>query len=70
MCECNKTINEKLASKNLNTVIYEPLTLSDDLTLGSKRVNIETIKANKNLRKKPTKVFASFCPFCGERYAS
>lgn len=69
MCECVKTINKKLDEKGLNTVIDVPFQLNSDLsTASTQRVSIVTAKKDRSVRKRPTSVFASYCPFCGEKY--
>ena len=63
MCECIKTVNDNLSSANINTRIKVPFTMGDV----SKCV-VATEKEDSNNRKKPKTIFASFCPFCGEKY--
>ena len=63
MCECIKNINKKLLDANLNTKLKTPFTMSD-----TSKCVVGTEKADINTRKKPTTVFASFCPFCGVEY--
>ncbi len=70
MCECIKTINEQLAEQNRNTVIDVPLQLSKDMQLGPPKTIVGTAKADANVRKRPVTVFASYCPFCGEKCAA
>ena len=65
MCNCIQAVNNELAKHKANTEIYVPFTLSK-IT----RVCIETEKIDGNKRGKPMKVFASFCPFCGQKYAA
>jgi len=65
MCNCIQAVNNELAERKANTEIHVPFTLSK-IT----RVCIETEKVDGNKRGKPMKVFASFCPFCGQEYAA
>ena len=64
MCDCIKNVSEKL--KEHNTALKLPLLLDG----GPDRVLIETQKADSKNRKKPMNLFASFCPFCGEKYTA
>ncbi len=59
MCDCVKKTNALLAQYNTRLVL--PM-------IGPQRVLIETTKADNQKRGKPASMFASFCPFCGERY--
>jgi hypothetical protein len=61
-------MNQKMKERNLNTVIDVPYILSSDLSDCPNTVKIVTVKAEKAVRKSPVSVFASFCPFCGEKY--
>jgi hypothetical protein len=58
-CDCIKSVNEKLAFHNSRINI--PL-------FGPKLPFIETIKLDEKKRGKPTKMFATFCPFCGTKF--
>lgn len=64
MCNCIQTVNDELAKLKANTEIFVPLTLSK-IT----RVCIETQKIDDKKRGKTMRVFASFCPFCGQDYS-
>jgi hypothetical protein len=63
MCDCIKQVNDLLATKN--TRLSQAYNLS-----GSKNplLMIKTEKLDDSKRQKPVKMFASFCPFCGEEY--
>ena len=64
MCECVKTINEKL--KPLNGRLAYGFTINCELSkMEVSDIIIETEKINSR-GKKPPIVLASFCPFCGE----
>lgn len=64
MCDCITSVNAQLAPHNTKIVvpmwalsgIYTPF--------------IETAKLDTKQRGKAKALFASFCPFCGERYPS
>lgn len=61
MCDCINTTNKLLAEQN-STLVY---------TIFGKppRVVIETAKILPKVRGRPPAMLASFCPFCGEKYA-
>jgi hypothetical protein len=59
MCECIKTANKFLAEHN--TKIEMPW-------LGPQRPFVLTMKLDDKKRGKPQMMFASCCPFCGEKY--
>lgn len=64
MCECLDKVNALLAEQNA-----ELLT-----TMGfggaPRRAVIETVKVESKKRGKSPRMLASFCPFCGEKYAA
>lgn len=59
MCDCMDTVNVKLAEHN--TKIELPW-------FGPQLPRIITMKADQKKRGKPMGIFATFCPFCGEKY--
>lgn len=62
ICDCVKLINADLAKRELpNTMIETPL-------FGPQITFVLTCKRHENVRSKPKRVFASYCPFCGEKY--
>lgn len=69
MCECNAKMNALLDARGSNTVISEPLLIrKESLALSSGPVTIVTTKKDSGKRQKPITVFASYCPFCGDKY--
>lgn len=58
-CDCIKDVDEHLSSHN--TKIELPM-------FGLQRPFITTRKLDEKKRGKPMFIFASFCPFCGEKY--
>ena len=64
MCNCIERVNKELEERNLNMEIDVPFTLSK-----IERVCVQVSKINPK-GKKPVRLFASFCPFCGEDYAA
>jgi hypothetical protein len=59
MCDCIQDVNKFLAEHN--TKIELPW-------FGPQRPFVQTIKLHERPRSKPKLMFASFCPFCGEKY--
>jgi len=60
MCNCISEVNKMLAERNAQLVI--PI-------FGPQRPFVETDKIETKKRGKPPRMFATFCPFCGEKYA-
>ena len=66
MCDCVEKLNEKL--KERNTKISVSLSWSAENGIGSlANPIIVTEKADNANRKKPVRLLASYCPFCGEK---
>lgn len=61
MCTCIETVDADLAGRGLNTRVETPL-------FGPARALVRTLKADDHKRQKPAVLFATCCPFCGERY--
>lgn len=72
MCECIKQINDNFkSSKNIvaqNTKIGHVHRFELTENNNTESVMIVTEKINPQLRIKPITLFASYCPFCGEKY--
>lgn len=70
MCNCIKDTNKVLEERGLNTRLDIPIMFNrGNGNLGSSpQVLIKTKKADTTKREKPIKLFASYCPFCGEKY--
>jgi hypothetical protein len=62
MCDCIKTANEHLAQ--FNTKIELPFWTRS----GARAPFVLTMKIDPKKRGKPKMMFASCCPFCGEKY--
>lgn len=62
MCDCITTANEFLAEHN--TKIELPMWTSS----GKRTPFVQTVKLDDKKRGKPKMIFASCCPFCGERF--
>lgn len=63
MCDCIKTINADLKTEGQCV---------DATMFGESKATTMLIRTDKwvheNRRKKPSRIIASFCPFCGEKY--
>lgn len=65
MCDCMTTMDEQLKGQPsaANTMLVFNL-------MGPARAVVATCKRREKDRQKPVYVMASYCPFCGERYAA
>jgi hypothetical protein len=61
MCDCIEKANAHLAQHN--TKIMFPM-------IGPQLPFVETIKIDSKKRGLPVKMFASYCPFCGDKLDS
>lgn len=69
MCDCIQKINELLKEGNMNSVLDVPVMVSSKTReLRATCVCVSTIKDDPRKRGKPKRVFAIYCPFCGEKY--
>jgi hypothetical protein len=67
MCNCIDLINQQL--KDRNTRIYTPIFWDPKENLYSKQAAlIVTEKIDSHKRGQPSRLIASFCPFCGKPY--
>lgn len=65
MCECVKNVNEMLAERNTRlkeALVMRPVKGKDYLFIETEQIETGRGKA------KATSMFASFCPFCGEKH--
>jgi hypothetical protein len=62
LCDCVKLSNEELAKHNTR------LELAFTMTGVMPNVLISTEKVDTKKRAGPIRLFAAFCPFCGEEY--
>lgn len=63
MCGCIDRVDGLLKERG-NTALNVPMFVDD----GPVRLFVETMKRDEKKRGKPEKLFANFCPFCGEKY--
>jgi len=71
MCTCIDDAEKQLLESGRNTKLDIPITFS--LTgkgLSANRVTVSTCKRDDKKREKPLRMFAAFCPFCGQAYES
>lgn len=63
MCDCIKEVDEKLAERNTR--------LTQAIVFGKhsgQTIMLQTEVVEKKRGARPTSVFLSYCPFCGEKY--
>lgn len=73
MCNCIEETNKILKEEHpeWNTELDIPFSWDKKGTLSADRVTISTMKIDPDRRpknKKPARLFATYCPFCGEKY--
>ncbi len=64
MCDCMKTMDDRLKEQPsaANTMLVFNL-------MGPARAVVATCKRREKDRQKAVYVMATYCPFCGEKYA-
>jgi hypothetical protein len=62
MCDCIADVNNHLA--DYNTQIMLPIWVGN----GNIKPFVETEKVDMKKRGKPRRIFAAYCPFCGNKY--
>lgn len=68
MCNCIDMSVKALEEKKINTSLVIPITFRTDGKVSADRLTVGTEKRDFSKREKPVTIFASFCPFCGEKY--
>jgi hypothetical protein len=69
MCDCIDRVNDELAKKS-NTALVVPVLIDRMGGIGSQRqVMIATQKRISSDKRKPMNIFATYCPFCGQKYS-
>ena len=71
MCDCIAQMNEGLMEHNTELEIPIMTSKASETAYNlsaSTRVVIATEKIESRKRTGPVKLFANFCPFCGEKY--
>ena len=59
MCDCIGNVDKFLSNVNTEVVVN----MSDE-----KRVKLATQRVNRSRRKGPVSLYATYCPFCGQKY--
>lgn len=67
MCDCIDLIDKKLEEAGENTIIDVPIAFGPEGISAIRRPIIATKKRDAGKRQKPKRMFASYCPFCGEK---
>jgi len=71
MCDCIEMTNKDLKENHpeFNTRVHVPIVFNfKDGVCKESKAMIVTEKLDDKKRIKPIKLFASYCPFCGEKY--
>ena len=71
MCNCIEMTNKDLKENypEYNTRIHVPIVFNFEKQIYREpKALIVTEKLDDSKRKKPIKLFATYCPFCGEMY--
>jgi len=64
MCDCIDKLNAQLKEGGHNMVISQSFGIHGTIP----NAKVLTEKRDLAVKKKPIHVFATFCPFCGEKY--
>ena len=73
MCNCIEETNKSLKEEHAewNTMLNIPISFNYHTgQMHTLKVIISTMKLDDKKRQKPITLFASYCPFCGEKYDS
>lgn len=65
MCKCIEEVDKQLAAKNTRVQLKEALNMRSGTI--REALMVPTEKINSRKRAGPINVFATFCPFCGNR---
>ena len=65
-CDCIAKIDEKLKEKNLRLIGFAFVASDFNMVPTVNTEWIDPTKAPKGMKNRPTKMFASHCPFCGK----
>lgn len=66
MCNCVSMVNRELVKHNTEISMVD--TISMVTGQFERRMAVPTQRINTRKRGTPMKVFATFCPMCGEKY--
>jgi hypothetical protein len=65
-CDCREKIDERLREQNLRLIGYAVTTPNFKVVPTVNTEWVDPEKAPKGMKNRPTKMFASHCPFCGK----
>lgn len=66
---CNCIAEAEKALKDTNTTLDVPIVInSKSGKISANRLTVTTIKRDMKKREQPSRIFASYCPFCGKKY--
>lgn len=65
MCNCIALVEKSL--QTTNTILDIPITFNYG-QFSANRLTIATLKRDSKKREKASRIFASYCPFCGKKY--
>lgn len=68
MCNCIAMTDEKFVEIDSNSKLDVPFVFNHKGIVSIRRVLVATVKRDEHSRKKASKIFATYCPFCGEKY--
>mgnify|MGYP001617678267 FL=1 len=69
MCDCVERVDAELIEAGGNMALDIPLILNREKNeWRGDRLCVSVLKRDNQNRKKPTRLLASYCPFCGEMY--
>lgn len=60
--DCLKRVNEQLAARNTRVELAFSLDNTE-----RELIPLLTVKVDEKVRGRPVRVFATFCPFCGQK---
>lgn len=67
-CDCIGSVNKKLLDAETNTKLSLAIFFRFDNKPVTDKAMLVVEKADKTNRRKPSSLFATFCPFCGVKY--
>ena len=69
MCNCIELSTKALDETGRNTALNVPISVDfKNGKLCTPRLTVGVVKKDESKREKPTLIFATYCPFCGEKY--
>ena len=69
MCNCINLVNDNLEKQTDNTKLDIPIVFNQATNeLKADMACVATTKRDDHSRKRAARLFAAYCPFCGEKY--